>query len=89
MGVPAKEKRMNELHDYFVCDDCGNKDFKPIYNFSIRFYGVNFSDELVYDKLTHELFQCTKCSKVFTEDQIEEKLAQFKKMRKNRDEDAV
>ncbi len=73
---------MQIVQDYFVCDNCGNKDFKPIYNFSIRFYGVNFSDELVYDKLTEQSYQCTNCSKIFTNDEIEENLARFKKLRK-------
>ena len=73
---------MNSLHDYFVCEDCGNKDFKPIYNFSVRFYGVNFSDELIYDKLTDETYQCTHCAKVYTTEQIESNLARLKKLRK-------
>ena len=80
--IIGEGNRMQTAHNYFVCDECGGKDFKPIYNFSIRFYGVNCSDELVYDKLTDESFQCTHCSKVFTVDEIEEKLAEFKKLRK-------
>ena len=73
---------MELIQDYFVCSACQNKDFKPIYNFSIRFYGVNFSDELIYDKLTDELYQCTKCKKTFTRAEIEEGLAEFKIKRK-------
>ncbi|MFZ7112767.1 MAG: hypothetical protein ACOWYE_13880 [Desulfatiglandales bacterium] len=73
---------MDSLHDYFVCEDCGNKDFKPIYNFSVRFYGVNFSDELIYDKLTDETFQCTKCAKVYTAEEIESNLSRLKRVRK-------
>ena len=74
---------MEFVQDYFFCDNCHNKDFKLMYNFSIRFYGVNFSDELIYDKLTDEIYQCTKCNKTFTKVNIEETLAEFKKMRKN------
>jgi len=64
----------------FLCDGAAkNKNFTRIHSFSIRFYGVNFSDDLVYDKLTDELFQCTKCGKTFTTLQIENVLAEFKK----------
>lgn len=73
---------MNDFHDYFICDDCGNMHFKPVFNFSIRFYGVNFSDDLVYDKLKEESYRCTQCGKMYTPIQIEERLAEFKKARK-------
>ncbi len=74
---------MELFHDYFVCDGCQNKNFTRIHSFSIRFYGVNFSDDLVYDKLTDGLFQCTKCGKTFTNQQIEDVLAEFKKKRRS------
>ncbi len=73
---------MDFIQDYFLCEECQNKDFKRIYNFSLRFHGVNFSEELVYDKITDEIYQCTKCAKTFTIDQIEEKLAERKKLRR-------
>jgi hypothetical protein len=73
---------MDFIQDYFVCEACQNKDFKRIYNFSIRFHGVNFSDELIYDQLTEEIYQCTNCSKTFTRAEIEAGLAAFKKKRK-------
>jgi hypothetical protein len=57
---------MEVAHDYFLCDGCQNRNFTRIHNFSIRFYGVNFSDDLIYDKLTDELFQCTQCGKTFS-----------------------
>jgi len=78
---------MEVSHDYFLCDGCQNKNFTRIHNFSIRFYGVNFSDDLIYDKLTGELFQCTKCGKTFTTQQIEDVLAEFKKKRRGSTED--
>ena len=46
---------MDCTRDYFVCDNCENKDLKIVYNFSVRFYKVNFSDELIYDQLIEEL----------------------------------
>ena len=73
---------MDELRDYFLCDSCSNKYFKRIYNFSLRFHGVNFSDDLIYDQLTDEVYQCTKCHKTFTKKQIESGLAAIKKKRK-------
>ena len=70
------------IQDYFLCDSCKNKNFKRIYNFSLRFHGVNFSDDLIYDKLTHELYQCTQCNKTFTMVEIQEGLAEIKARRK-------
>ncbi len=74
---------MELFRDYFLCESCQNKNFARIHSFSIRFYGVNFSDDLVYDKLTDELFQCTKCGKTFTMRQIEDALTEFKKKRRS------
>ena len=73
---------MVEIRDYFLCDSCANKDFKCIYNFSLRFHGVNFSDDLIYDQLIDQVYQCTKCHKTFTKKQIEEYLGEIKKRRK-------
>jgi hypothetical protein len=78
---------MEVSHDYFLCDSCQNKNFTRIHSFSIRFYGVNFSDDLIYDKLTDEMFQCTKCGKTFTKEQIEDVLAEFKKKRRGSTEE--
>jgi hypothetical protein len=78
---------MEVSHDYFVCDGCQNKNFTLIQSFSIRFYGVNFSDDLIYDKLTDELFQCTTCGKTFTKQQIEDVLAEYKKKRRSATEE--
>jgi hypothetical protein len=75
---------MGEIRDYFFCDSCQNKDFKLVYNFSLRFHGVNFSDDLIYDKLIEEVYECTRCQKTFTRNQIENGLAEVKKRRKKR-----
>lgn len=69
---------------YFLCDSCQNKDFKLIYNFKICFHGVNFSEDLIYDKLTEERYQCTKCRKTFTRDQIDGALNSIKQRRKGK-----
>jgi hypothetical protein len=73
---------MAEIEDYFFCEACSNKDFKLVYNFSLRFHGVNFSDELIYDRRTEEIFHCTQCDKAYTRTQIETKLNEYKKRRK-------
>jgi len=73
---------MSDVLDFFVCDSCLNKDFSPLYNFSLRFHGVNFSDELIYDEMVEEQFQCTKCQKNFTKKEIEEGLAELRRKRK-------
>jgi len=75
---------MDLSQEYFLCDDCQNKDFKRTYNFSIRFHRINFSDELIYDRLTDEIYQCTKCSKIFTKDQIEEGLTVIRRKYKKK-----
>jgi len=76
---------MTEIQDYFLCENCANKDFKLVYNFSLRFHGVNFSDDLIYDRLIEEIYRCTKCDKVYSRKQIEEGLEEFKKKRKGKD----
>jgi hypothetical protein len=69
---------MEVIHDYFLCDACECKDFKRIYNFSLRFHGINFSGDLIYDRLTDEIYQCVHCNRTFTKDQIEEGLQKIK-----------
>lgn len=70
---------MDFTRDYFLCDSCQNKEFTRIYSFSILFHGVNFSDELIYDESTDEIYRCMKCNKTFTRDQIEERLTELRK----------
>ena len=71
-----------ESHDYFFCDACENRDFKVVFNFSLRFHRVNFSDDLIYDRITDRIYQCTQCSKQFTSEQIEGGLVSIKRKRK-------
>jgi len=73
---------MDDILEFFVCDSCSNKDFSPLYNFCLRFHGVNFSDELIYDEMIEERYQCTKCQKSFTKKEIEEGLSELRKKRK-------
>lgn len=75
---------MAEIQDYFLCENCSNKDFKLIYNFSLKFHKVNFSDDLIYDRLTEELYRCTQCDKVYTRKQIEAGLDELKRKRKEK-----
>ena len=78
---------MEVIHEFFFCDGCKCKDFKRIYRFSLRFHGINFSDDLIYDRLTDELYQCTECQKTFTKEQIEEGLERIKTKYKKTDSD--
>jgi ribosomal protein L37AE/L43A len=80
-----EEQEMEYIRDYFLCDGCQNKDFKRIYTFSLRFHGINFSDDLIYDRLTDEMYQCTTCNKIFTKDQIEEGLTAIKAKHKGKE----
>ena len=65
---------MDGISDYFSCDGCNNRNFVRIYNFSVRFRTVNFSDELMYDEVVEELYQCTQCQKTFRRHQIDSRL---------------
>ncbi len=68
---------MDIIKDYFLCDKCKNKNFIRIYNFSVQFRRVNFSDDLIYDEVTEEIYQCTHCHKTFSKHQIEIKLKEM------------
>lgn len=73
------------LHvDYFECDNCRSRDFMRLYNFSLRFHGVNFSDDLIYDQQTAEMYQCMECKKRFSREEIEEGLADIRKARRRK-----
>ncbi|HDZ90902.1 MAG: hypothetical protein JRJ09_09945 [Deltaproteobacteria bacterium] len=73
---------MGDILDFFVCDGCSNVDFEPVFKFGLRFHGVNFSEELIYDEIVEERYRCTKCHKDFSRKEIEEGLAELRKMRK-------
>jgi DNA-directed RNA polymerase subunit RPC12/RpoP len=75
---------MEEIQDFFLCENCSSKDFKLVYNFSIRFHKVNFSDELIYDRLAEEIYRCIKCDKTYSRKQVEDGLTEFKKKRKEK-----
>lgn len=74
---------MSGFKDYFECDGCGNKAFKRIYCFGFRFQKVNFSDQLIYERLSEEKYQCTECKKTFTLKEINQGLAALKAKRKS------
>lgn len=73
---------MDDILDYFMCDNCSNKDFKLVYNFCLRFHGVNFSDDLIYDKIIEEKYECTQCKKTFSKADIEKGLSTLRSKRK-------
>lgn len=65
---------MDIIKDYFLCDKCSNKNFIRIYNVSVHFRRVNFSDDLIHDEVTEVIYQCTHCKKNFSKHQIEKSL---------------
>lgn len=68
---------MDDIKDYLLCDSCKNKNFIRICNFSVQFRKVNFSDDVIYDEVTEELYQCTHCQKTFLKHQIEARLKEM------------
>lgn len=74
---------MDVIQDFFCCSDCRNMNFRQVYSFSIVFHTVNFSDELIYDRLANESYECTQCGKIYSKEQVEEKLREFKQERRN------
>lgn len=76
---------MDPIRDFFICSACQNKSFRPIFTFSIVFRRVNFSDELIYDRITEEAYECTRCGKAHSKGEVEEKLLEFKRIRRSGD----
>ncbi|MBN1106951.1 MAG: hypothetical protein JXL84_26345 [Deltaproteobacteria bacterium] len=72
---------MDVIEKYFECSECKNRNFKQIYNFLVRLHSVNFSDGLIYDRLTNELYECTQCGQSYTRNQIEDTLTKLRKSR--------
>ena len=72
---------MDVMKDYFLCEKCKNKNFIKIFNFSIQFRKVNFSDELIYDEMTEEIYQCSHCNRTFSKYQIEKRFKEIKEER--------
>ncbi len=65
---------METIKDYLLCDNCKSKNFIKIYSFSTQFRSVNFSDNLIYDEVIEESYQCTHCHKIISKKQIEKRL---------------
>jgi len=55
----------------FRCTECGYGRFKKFYTFNIDFRNVNFTDEIIYDIVNEEYYQCTECDAVYTKKEIE------------------
>ncbi len=74
--------KKEEIRDFFECKKCGCRTFRPIYTFSLRFYRVNFSDDLIYDRINEERYECTNCGAIYTMDEIKDALREIKRRRK-------
>jgi hypothetical protein len=70
--------QMDTIKDYFLCDNCKNKNFIKIYTFSTQLRRVNFADNLIYDETTEEIYQCTHCNRTFSKHQIATRLKEVK-----------
>lgn len=68
---------MDDIKDYLVCDNCKNKNFIRVYNFALQFRKVNFSDDVMYDEVSEELYRCTHCQKIFTKQQMDARLKEM------------
>ncbi len=75
---------MDYKHESFKCDNCETAEFEKVYNFSLRFHGVNFSDDLIYDRIVNEKYRCIKCGKTFSMDEITNGLDKIKRKFKNK-----
>jgi ribosomal protein L37AE/L43A len=71
------EAIMDDIKDYVLCDNCKNKNFIRIYNFAVHYKRVNFSDDVIYDEVSEELYQCTHCQKTFSKHQINARLKEM------------
>jgi hypothetical protein len=69
---------MDTIKDYFLCDTCKNKNFIKIYTFSTQLRRVDFSDNLIDDEVTEEIYQCTHCNRTFSKHQIATRLKKIK-----------
>jgi hypothetical protein len=43
----------------------------------VKYRKVNFSDDVIYDEVTEELYQCTHCQKIFAKHQINSRLKEM------------
>ena len=70
---------MDEVIEFFECDECGKRNFQLVYSFYLRFHRVNFDNQLIYDKIVKETYQCINCGKTYTREDIEQSLDNIKK----------
>ena len=58
----------------FVCKSCKSADFNKIYNFSVDFKNVNFSDSLIYDINPKCVYVCIECGERYSYEYIQESI---------------
>ncbi len=68
-----------QLSETFLCNECRGKYFIKVYTFSIRFKEVDFSDDLIYDKLEDERYMCGACRATYSQTEVEETLRRAKR----------
>lgn len=80
-GPGAKDQQLAET---FLCNECGGKYFIKVYTFSIRFKEVDFSDDLIYDKLEDERYMCGECRATYSQVEVDDTLRQAKRRIRSR-----
>jgi len=69
----------------FTCVHCKHTRFSREYIFFMRFQEVDFSDDLVYDRVTEEIYMCQKCGKRTSLEDIKQGLRDIKAKHKHID----
>lgn len=72
-----REIDMVQYTKKFTCEDCKCQEFDKEYEFFVDFKNVNFSDDLVYDKRTEEVYVCKNCGKKYAHDFIQNKIEEI------------
>ena len=65
---------MTKYTKKFICLDCKGENFGANYKFSVEFKDVNFTDRLIYDKITEASYFCKECGKVYSQEFIQESI---------------
>lgn len=80
----TKDEGEGYISETFLCNDCGGKYFLKVYTFSIRFKEVDFSDEMIYDKMEDERYMCGACRTTYSQKEVDDTLRQAKRRIRSR-----
>jgi hypothetical protein len=74
---------VEEVKEYFTCDKCGSQNFFTRNSFAILLKKVNFSEDLVYDHITEECYECKECGECINRGDIDDAIREIKRKYKN------